>query len=123
MPYAERNDLGEVISLQQFPKSQDNEYLEPSHPDIVAFVNRRVQTQDFSGQEENTDLVQALSHPNRTIAKASEDLIALMIEKQIVVFNKLPEAIQNKLLEREKLRCLIAFGANGYIYEEQQTST
>ena len=119
MPYAERNDLGEIISLQQFPKTEDNEYLEPSHPEIVAFTEQAAQPND--SEQEAIDLIQGLSHPDQNIAKVSEDIIALLIEKKAVIFPDLPEAVQNQLLERKRLRQLIAFGTNGYIFRECHT--
>lgn len=115
MPYAERNESGEIISLQQFPKTEDDEYLEPSHPDIVRFT--KTSKRRFYSESDTIDLIKALTQPDRETARISEDIIALLIEQKSLVVPELPEAIQNKLLERRRLRHLIAFGANGYIFE------
>ena len=38
------------------------------------------------------------------IARVTEDLVSILIAKNLILFTDLPEAVQQKLLYREKLR-------------------
>jgi len=50
------------------------------------------------------DVYQALQKSDADIARVTEDLIYLLVQKNIILFTELPEAVQAKLLSREKLR-------------------
>jgi len=45
-----------------------------------------------------------LAASDADIARVTEDLIELLISKNIILFTDLPEAVQRKLLSRELLR-------------------
>jgi len=55
---------------------------------------------DLGGQ----DVYQALQKSDADIARVTEDLIYLLVQKNIILFTELPEVVQTKLLSREKLR-------------------
>ena len=116
MPYAERNDTGEVISLHQFPRNSDNEYLEPSDPEVISFLQHSSHQSSLGLQE--TDLIQALTTSDREIARVTEDLITLLVEKKVIIFTELPEAVQRQLLEREKLRAVLNGDGNELLDDE-----
>mgnify|MGYP000583065169 CR=1 FL=1 len=46
----------------------------------------------------------ALKGSDAEIARVTEDLIYLLIKKNVILFTELPEMVQEKLLSREKLR-------------------
>ena len=95
MPYVLRNKDGDIVSLRQAPDETSKEYLPPTHKDIVDFL-----TKD-NGEEVTKD---ALSESDQDFMRATEDLIHLLIEKNIILFTELPPAVQAKMAGREKLR-------------------
>ncbi len=46
----------------------------------------------------------ALLASDNELARVTEDLIHLLINKQLIMFTELPEPVQKKILAREKLR-------------------
>ena len=95
MPYAYRDNNGLVVSLTQTPDDQHQEYIPPTDKEVIEFL---------TGQEHVDLSKDALAESDRDIARVTEDLINLLISKNIILFTELPEAVQQKLLGREKLR-------------------
>lgn len=56
---------------------------------------------DTQGKDE---LFRALQDSDADLARVTEDLISLLVQKGIILFTELPEAVQVKLLDRERLR-------------------
>ena len=57
-----------------------------------------------SAELERRDVYLALQSSDADIARVTEDLIYLLIQKNIILFTELPEVVQTKLLSREQLR-------------------
>lgn len=95
MPYIKRNSDGEIDAIFRESPNSDSEHLPPSHPDIVAFL-------ESSG--DSNDSISALSESDKDIARVTEDLIHLLISKNVILFTELPVPVQKKLLARERLR-------------------
>jgi hypothetical protein len=55
-------------------------------------------------KQEREALYQALQGTDADLARVTEDLISLLVKKGIILFTELPDAVQTKLLDREKLR-------------------
>jgi len=49
-------------------------------------------------------IIQALAASDPELARVTEDLIGVLVKKGVILFTDLPDAVQNKLLEREALR-------------------
>ena len=94
MPYVQRNTQSEIIGLLRQPSDSANEFLVASHPDVVAFLSDAAQGQEslFSPQ---TDL---------EMVRIIEDLIELLISKNVIVLTDLPMAVQKKLLLQQNRR-------------------
>lgn len=95
MPYIKRDANNQIVALLHHSAPEAEEFLAPTHPDIIQFLD--------SDQEQNT-LKKTLAESDRDIARVTEDLIQLLIGKNIILFTDLPDAVQNKLLAREKMR-------------------
>jgi len=95
MPYVQRNKQGGVVNLSDTLLDGDSQWLELDHPDVVDFL------QQPSNQSE---LKQSLASSDGDMVRVVEDLIDLLMEKQVFVFTELPEAVQTKLNARKKLR-------------------
>ena len=95
MPFIKRNDDGSIHSIAQQQDDVYREYLPATDPHIAIFL------QEKEGQKPSQEALQA---SDRDIPRITEDLIYLLISKNIILFTELPETVQNKLLRREKLR-------------------
>jgi len=84
-----------IMQLLDEPFSSNPEWLELEHADVVNFLQ----------QGPSPEALQAhLANSDNDMARVVEDLIDLLMEKQVLVFTELPEAVQGKLNTRRKLR-------------------
>ncbi len=95
MPYVNRNSEGEVVELRESPFTPESEWLELDHIEVVRFLRRF---------EKENDLKKSLDNSDVEMARVVEDLVDMLMEKQVFVFTELPEAVQSKLNARKKLR-------------------
>ncbi len=101
MPYIVRDSSGKIIraSVQTLPGAQ---VLPFDHPDLIAFL--RDNGQDPARIEE------ALAELRRTdldMSRAVEDVVMVLLKKNILKMNDLPKAVQDKMSYRLKLRLAI----------------
>ena len=109
MPYIQRDDTGRITALLQHA-APDQEYLPATHPDVVAFLTR--------DRADHASL-HALAESDVEIARVTEDLIYLLIEKNLILFTELPQAVQSKLLAREKLRTSLRGSIDNFLDDSE----
>ncbi len=95
MPYVQRDAKGNVIALFAAQQPGGDEYLSSEHPEVQVFLAKH-------GDE--TVVQRALKQSDNELARVTEDLIHLLVDKNLIRFTDLPEPVQNKLLSREQLR-------------------
>lgn len=95
MPYVNRNKEGGIVQLLDTPSGENSEWLELASPEIVAFLQKPVSV---------SNIKDALSGSDSEMIRVIEDLVDLLMEKQVFIFTELPEAAQSKLNARKKLR-------------------
>jgi hypothetical protein len=95
MPYVNRNKQGEVVQLLDAPISDESQWVEVTHPDVVGFLKKPRQA---------GELKQLLNSSDSDIARVVEDMVDVLMEKGVFAFTELPEAAQSKLNARKKLR-------------------
>lgn len=95
MPFIQRNNDGIIISLKRTADEYHSDYLAPTDREIVEFL---------SSSQEIYSAKETLSESDETFTRVTEDLINLLIEKNIILFTELPPAVQSKMAAREKLR-------------------
>ncbi|WP_372738576.1 hypothetical protein [Neptunomonas sp.] len=97
MLYALRNTQGRIISLSE-TMQEGAEPADLKHPDVLAFlsVNDDTVTPDAY-----------LGHSDAAIARIVEDLIELLVSRNLIIFTDLPDAAQRKLLTRKLARTII----------------
>lgn len=93
MPFVRRNAGGAIAQLFD-AADQDGEWLDADHPDVLAFVK----------QLSNQQARQALSDTDNEMVRVIDDLVDLLVAKQVLIFTELPERVQSKLLARKQLR-------------------
>ncbi len=111
MPYVKRDGQGKVIAIFQTEQSDAGEFLPPHCAEIIQFLS--------SGTGAETEVLHALAKSDSDIARVTEDLISLLIEKQVILFTELPAAVQQKLINRAKLRASLNAEDNNFLDEEE----
>lgn len=74
----------------------------------------------MSGDETNKELIiQALAASDSELARVTEDLIAVLVNKGVILFTDLPDAVQTKLLDREALRTKLKSAPVSFLSEDE----
>lgn len=94
MPYVIRDHQGQITALLKQSAVGAEEFLDAEQPEITAFLH----------SDQDNEAQWALAESDKDIARVTEDLIHLLIAKNTILFTDLPEAVQQKLLNRERLR-------------------
>ena len=95
MLYVERDKVGNIIALHIKPESNAREQKAIMDEEILEFLNKSVDTDPW---------VQLLSLSDIGIIRILEDLIDLLIRKNIIMLTDLPEEAQSKIRERQRVR-------------------
>ncbi len=94
MPFVLRNEEGAVVGLFKEQGELASEFLPPEHPEVAAFVA------ETAGAEAGAFPLQSDVEMIRVI----EDVVDLLIAKNLIVLTDLPPVVQQKLLRRRNLR-------------------
>lgn len=89
MPYVTRHADGQVESLHRHPSDAALEYLDDRHPEVLAFIGS--EGADFSRLD--ADFVRVI-----------EDLVDVLLSKNILNITDLPAEAQAKLFARKSFR-------------------
>jgi hypothetical protein len=95
MLYVERDDNGKIIGLHRSPDPKADEQKSIMDEEILEFLNKNVDTDPW---------IRLLSLSDIGIIRILEDLIDLLIRKNVIIFTDLPEEAQSKIRERKKVR-------------------
>lgn len=94
MPYVSRDTSGRIIGISDRPGPGATENLPASHPDVMRYMEGL--TPD--------NMRQRLNQSDLEMARIAEDLIDVLIARNILNFTDLPREAQRKLIARQKLR-------------------
>ena len=94
MLYAIRNDEGRIISLSETPQ-QGAEPVDIKNKEVLQFLS--INDEEFSPEE-------FLEKSDTSVARIFEDLVDVLIHKNLILFTDLPEMAQQKLLSRRLAR-------------------
>jgi hypothetical protein len=92
MRYVLRDDNGAVLSVHRDPVA-GAQVLPADHPDVIGFL------QDGTEQETYANL-------DANLVRVLEDLIDVLIERNVLMVTDLPAEAQQKLFERKSFRSL-----------------
>ena len=95
MLYVERDNAGNILALHIKPEPNAQEQKSILDEEILDFLNKNVETDPW---------IQLLSLSDIGIIRILEDLIDLLIRKNIILFTELPEEAQAKINERKRVR-------------------
>ena len=93
MPYAQRNPDGTIFALFAQKNDTAKELLRPDHPDIQLFL--------YPGTETARTKMQA---SDMEMARVVEDLIHVLIEKDVINLESLPGPTRQKIERRKSAR-------------------
>ena len=92
MLYVQRDAQGKIIALSQVSMPDFKEEVEDDSAEVLAFIA------DIEQDRES------LTKTDLGFIRVVEDLIELLISKNYICFTDLPEAAQQKMLQRQELR-------------------
>ena len=99
MHYVLRDQAGKVVGLsEEVPQANASslteawEKIEENHPDVIRFM------------EEKLNKASAFRESDIQLARVLEDLITLLIDRNVIFFTDLPAAAQQRLLARQSMR-------------------
>ena len=101
MPYIQRDETGKIIKAH-IRTIVGGEMVPHNHPDVVEFLKQRGQNPD--------QVEQALAELRRTdgeMARAIEDVIFVLLKKNLFKMTDLPKPVQDRMTARAKQRSLI----------------
>lgn len=95
MIYVERNDAGEIIALHKNSTNTASEQKPLSDPEVLAFLE---------SHHEAGPIRTLLTRTDPGMIRVIDDLVDVLITKNIIKFTDLPHEAQEKLLNRKKVR-------------------
>ena len=95
MLYVKRDTDGSIISITRQATSDSDEVVQANDEEVIEFI--------FSNS--STELSKNyLSHTDAEMIRIVEDLVELLIGKNLIMLTDLPEAAQDKILARKQIR-------------------
>ncbi|WP_447553460.1 tryptophan synthase subunit beta like protein [Vreelandella sp. EE22] len=92
MFYIKRNEAGDITLLSKEATSETVEQVAADDPEVLAFL---ADQPGASAQFLASDLA---------FVRVVEDLMEVLLDKGVISFTDLPEAAQNKVMQRKSLR-------------------
>jgi hypothetical protein len=90
--YVRRDASGEILSISREPNPDHPEVCAADRPEVVLFIQRLAPRQA------------AMLESDLSLIRALEDLIDVLIRKDVLRLTDLPDSVQAKLLSRRRLR-------------------
>ena len=97
MPYVARNAEGQIVAVSMVETGDAMEHVEADSRELQAFLSRM-------RKGELTDTLEWLVESDLKMVRVIEDLIEVLIQRNVINFTDLPLAAKNKLLQRRSLR-------------------
>ncbi len=95
MPYVIRDGDGQIVAVHAIQSEQAQERLAADDPGLREFI---------ASTDDSASLQSVLTASDLELVRVLEDLIAVLIDKRIIMLTDLPEAAQRKLARRYELR-------------------
>ena len=95
MPYIIRGSDGRIVAVHALQSEQAQERLPADDAELREFV---------AATGDSADLQNVLIASDLELVRVLEDLIAVLIDKRIIMLTDLPQAAQRKLARRYELR-------------------
>ncbi|MEL0586906.1 MAG: hypothetical protein AAES65_18790 [Candidatus Thiodiazotropha sp. (ex. Lucinoma kazani)] len=109
MLYANRDGNGEIVTLSGSASPGADEIVQATDGEVVAFILKNSSTSLSSNYLNQTDA---------GMIRIVEDLIELLVKKNLIMFTELPQAAQQKILARNQIRSTFQSGDPLLVDEE-----
>lgn len=104
MFYVKRNAAGEIVSLAKESNHDHTETIDAKHPDVMYFLSH-------SGE--------VFNQLDTGLIRVIEDLVDVLIDKNLIRLTDLPLPAQEKLLSRKKVRSSLKNSLNILVDNDQ----
>lgn len=94
MPYISRDEEGRINGIGDRPAAHAKEFLPNDHPEVIQYLR---------GASPDS-MMDRLSATDLEMARIAEDLIDVLVSRNILNFTDFPVEAQRKLMARQKLR-------------------
>ncbi len=95
MLYVERNDEGNIIALHNNPQENATEQKTSVDQEVLDFLEQNATSESWQT---------LLTISDMGFIRLLEDMVDLLIRKNVIIFTELPEKAQEKIMERKKIR-------------------
>ncbi|CCE25348.1 MULTISPECIES: hypothetical protein [Methylotuvimicrobium] len=95
MPYAIRDSAGKIIALYDTETAIDAQWLTDDEPEVLEYRH---------SQSLSNKVLQELEESDLELIRVLEDVVDLLIKKQVFAITELPPFAQEKLSKRQRLR-------------------
>ena len=112
MPYVVRDEKGAIVSILAKP-SEGAERMEASNTELQEF---------FADEDANSQLREVLVASDLSFVRVLEDLISVLLDKNVIMLTDLPEPAQKKILQRKDIRGYLK-DLGGLIADERDDET
>jgi hypothetical protein len=92
MLYVERSSEGKIVALYDTPRENANEKVSVLDKEVISFIS--------SSESWN----RLMSLTDTGAVRILEDLIDLLVRKNLIQFTELPEHAQKRIWERKRIR-------------------
>jgi len=96
MPYVQRDSEGGISAVSIEKTASISEWIEPDVPELKDYLSRLASSAP--------EVAGALAESDHALVRVVDDLVNVLIEKNLMRFTDLPEAAQKKLMARQSLR-------------------
>ena len=110
MPYLTRDGQGVVTGISQAPQRPGDREVAPTDPELIAFLHGSAPATPLDAAQVAQLLsamqgqMHRLEQSDLDFIRVLEDLIDLLVGKELLLFSELPAAAQQKLIERRRMR-------------------
>lgn len=91
--YIKRNKAGKIELLSREATKECREWVSRDDPELDVFLGRELE-----------DSGAMLAQSDLGLVRVIEDLVDVLIERNLIIFTDLPEAARDKLMTRQTLR-------------------
>lgn len=98
MPYVKRDKSGQITAVSAEKTQAIAEWLELDSPELKLYLL------NLAGGVQTPAVANALEESDQALIRVVDDLVNVLVEHNLIRFTDLPEAAQQKLLERRSLR-------------------
>lgn len=98
MPFARRDRTGRIVAITDTPDTPGQAPARTDDPDVVAFLR------GSSSRSEAGDGQSMLAASDLQLIRVVEDLVDLLVRKNVIMFTELPREAQEKLAMRRRVR-------------------